>query len=333
MSSLIVGVIGYRNHSKNIINLIIKKNVNKIIIYCYKKKLVEKLNKQNKNSRILYTSVLGDLLIAKLIFICSPSTTHIKYIKYFIKKNKYIYCEKPGCTKEQEYLFLKRLTNKEKSKIYFNYNLVKSKLYNKILQKIHVNKGGQPIHCNINISFGLVYKKKFIQNWRFSSKNIFNRITGNLGVHYVNLLNNFFGELKSTKIIEKCTKDKRIIDTSIINLTYKDMTTATIFLSYGAPYSYEIKFFNSNSIFSISETSFDIYSPRDTFNKKGMYITPPKKRLLNNYNVVEDSLKKSVDHFIYIANKSEKFNLTLFNNAINTCRIFWSKNNNGLLVK
>ena len=38
----------------------------------------------------------------KVVFICSPPSTHKKIILYSIKKNKHIYCEKPVCKSFQE---------------------------------------------------------------------------------------------------------------------------------------------------------------------------------------------------------------------------------------
>ena len=67
------------------------------------------------------------------ILICSPTTTHKKYISYFIKKNKYIFVKKLYASSKLEVEFLKNL-KKTKEKNLLNYNLRFSEL-NKYLKK------------------------------------------------------------------------------------------------------------------------------------------------------------------------------------------------------
>ena len=139
MSKLIVGIIGYRNHSYKIIsNLSKNKSIKKIFSFCYKKKKIKSLNKNNKIKILQYISDLRKLGQCNSIFISSATKTHFKYIKKFINKDTYIYCEKPGPTNLKQINFLKKLPNKIKKKIYFGHNLLHSEIYSylkKILKK------------------------------------------------------------------------------------------------------------------------------------------------------------------------------------------------------
>ena len=72
MSQLNLGIIGYRNHSQKLISIIRKnKKINQIISFCYKKNKIETLNKENKLSKIKYTSNLKDLYKLDIIIISS----------------------------------------------------------------------------------------------------------------------------------------------------------------------------------------------------------------------------------------------------------------------
>ena len=118
MSKLVVGVIGYRNHSNKIIsNLSKNKSIKKIFSFCYKKKKIKSLNKNNKIKILQYISDLRKLGQCNSIFISSATKTHFKYLKKFINKDTYIYCEKPGPTNLKQINFLKKLPNKIKKKI------------------------------------------------------------------------------------------------------------------------------------------------------------------------------------------------------------------------
>ena len=85
-----IGLIGYGNQSKKILKILRKrKNIKKILIF--KKKPF----KRGLSKNFYTTNKLKDLDNVDIVFICSPSETHCDYIKYFIDKTKFIFCEKP----------------------------------------------------------------------------------------------------------------------------------------------------------------------------------------------------------------------------------------------
>ena len=87
-----VGIIGYRNHSKKLLDILIKDLKIKKSEFIAIKKILFKLKKENKNRRIIYTDKLRDLKDeCYSIFISSPSDTHFKYLNYFAKADKYIF--------------------------------------------------------------------------------------------------------------------------------------------------------------------------------------------------------------------------------------------------
>ena len=86
MPELVVGIIGYQNHSYKIISTLSKnKSIKKIYSFCYKRKKIKDLNKKNKIKKLEYVSDLKKLYQCKSVFISSATKTHIGYIKKFVR--------------------------------------------------------------------------------------------------------------------------------------------------------------------------------------------------------------------------------------------------------
>jgi len=318
-----VGVIGYRNHSKKLIKILENSpKIKRVIVYCYKKELISNLTNKNKSKKIFYTEQLSDLKkFCNLVIISSPSDTHFYYLRYFIKLKKYIFCEKPGFINKKQISFMEKLPNHIKSKIYFNYNLLHSSFYQHIKKNKNLDK--EILHMSYHSSTGIAFLKKFRNNWIFTSKDIMQRITGNWGVHSTNLALNIFGKLKKCFIMEKSMSSKKNIDTCSISLNFKNNTTVNIFLSYAAPMNDVMTLLFKNKILKYEDNKVFEYSPRNYFDKKGLFKRPPKKNLKNlNEDISNNSLERSVKYFIDLTTKNKPFPKNLFNNAIDTVKIF-----------
>ena len=327
MSGLNIGLIGYRNHSIQIINHLLKsKKIYKITCYCYKKNKIHQLSTYYKNLKINFTNNLQDLLKSDAYFITSPSDTHVKYIKYFISENKPIFCEKTGLTNLKEYNFLNNLKKSKKQKIYFNYNFLYTELF-KNLKKLYVqDKKDKLIHFNIYVTYGIAYLNKFKNNWRFNSKSILERISGNLGSHYLHFLINLLGNPNYYSLIEKKISTKNTIDTAIFNLNFKNNITGNLIFSYASPMMNEMTFLFSNKIIKIINNKLINYGPRNTFDSKGFFKTPKIKKIfyLNNL-MYELSYQESVNFFLKHVINKKKFQIKLFNDSINISKLLLTK--------
>ena len=314
-----IGIIGYRNHaSKHIDFLVNSKLVSKLLVFVYKVKIFNNLKNKNK---INYTCTFKDLDDCDGILICSPTTTHKKYISYFIKKNKYIFCEKPGASSKLEVEFLKNLKKKQKRKIYFNYNLRFSEL-NKYLKKyFSLKKYGKVQFIDIKLTNGISFKNNFTNNWRFKSNNNFEKISANLGIHYMNLLMKFFKMFDYKQIINLNINKRN--DCSII-LTKSKNFALTCFFSYSSPYSDEISIYFTNSIVKFSNNKVFALYPRDTFDKKKLFKSPPKKKIasLLNKNDYHISNEKSLNYFLKTIKSKKSFLLKDFEDAIKSLKFF-----------
>jgi|694.fasta_scaffold155751_2 predicted dehydrogenase len=317
---MIVGVIGYKNHSKKIIEILIKnKNIKEIKVYCYKN--FNFAGKYFNSSKIRVVFNIEDLDLCQAIFITSPTKTHLYYLKIFTKLNKYIFCEKPGGNSLESYNFLKKLDIRKKRKIYFNYNLLFSKTY-KILKKyICYKKYGKLISVNIKYSNGLSFKKEFKNNWRFVSSNIFDNITGNLGSHYINILFNLFSNLNKLYITVSSTNLKN--DTCYISLENK-FIKIFIYLSYSSVLNDEIILNMTNANILLRNDYLKILYPRDVFDKCGDFIYPKEKKIkkLNQKNDYYLSNIKSINFFITSVKNKKNISNKIFENSLKTIKFF-----------
>ena len=323
MSVIEISVIGYRNHSKRIINILKKnKKVNRIICYCYKKKICDKLNLNNTSRKIIYSNNFNNIKKTKYAFISSPSKTHILYIKKLVKFCKFIYCEKPGATNITNLKFLENLSQSDKKKIFFGFNLLHSNIFKLYKNFLKEKKNGKPIYINVNISYGIVFLNKFKNSWRFKNSSPLERITGHMGVHYINMFVHLFGSIKNIKILEKGVSNKRVIDTSNINILFKNNIYVNIFLSYAAPFSENISFYFSNSILHSEKDYTYLFHPRDTFDKSGRFIHGKKKKvILHKGGWVKNSLENSIDFFINSIIKNKTSNLNDFKKVLSTSKL------------
>jgi predicted dehydrogenase len=312
-----VGVIGYGNQSRKILIILKKlKMINKIFVYKKKK------FKKDLTGKIMTTNNLNNLDNVDIVFISSSSESHFAYIKYFINKSKFIFCEKPGITKLNEWNFLNNLNYSQKRKVYFNFNYNFSEYFLNIAKELTSKNNGKLINFSFYASHGKAFKNKKQK----ISNNIFENIQGNLGIHYINFFLRIF---KNIKIINSHTMNvaKKNKDTSFIYLKSKN-SFGTLFLSYASvAFKYAIIHF-SNSILIFDNNHIKKYSPRDVFSNNGLFVTP-KKKIINKLK--KNHIQKTLDLSIKFFFKSINNNLLSvkdFNLAINSDKVLINMSKN-----
>lgn len=307
-----VGIIGYGNQAKKIINFLYKKKKIKKIIVFKKTKF-----KRESNKEIIKTNNLLNLDDVDCIFICTPNSKHFFYIKYFLIKNKFIFCEKPGPTNIKEINYLEKLNLNKKKRIYFNYNYIFSEYFKNISKELNNKKNGKIINYSFYASHGLYFKKNIKQK---KNSDIFKNILGNLGIHYINFL---LRQFKSINIVNQhyLNISGKAIDTSYAKLN-SDKIFGNIFFSYASVlYKFAILHF-TNSIVIFDNFKIKKFSPRDTFDKNGLFKTPKKKIIKDIFqNDIANSLKLSLKFFLDRVEKKQNFSIKEFNIAINSSKI------------
>ena len=298
-----LGVIGYRNHAAKLIRLVNSfKDVKKIFVYHPDKNKLKNFSIYSK--KILITSDINKLNVVDGVIIASRSNSHSDYLNFFLKKKKYIFCEKPPADNEKDLSAIKKL---KKNKIKFNFHLIQTFFSSYVKKTLDLKEFGEPINITIMVSHGIAFKKSFNKNWRFNDKNIFSSITGNLGIHYIRQLLFWFKKLELINIHQQTFSKSKSIDTTNINLLANKKVNINILLSYAAPKINLIKIIFTNGYLEMKDGKIDKYSPRDVFDNKGQFKIPKLKKVKYFKNSTEhnyEGLVKNLKIFIkYIKNK------------------------------
>ena len=316
-----LGIIGYRNQAKKLIEIAVKnKKIKKIYVFIYRKNFVKSEVLNSSKIKIVFNISLIPKIDA--VVISSPTSTHTKYIKYFTKRKIPIFCEKPAASSRNDIRYLKRLFSNQNN-IYINYNLLFNKSF-KILDKITKNKKyGKIAHIDVKLTNGIAYKKQFQNNWRFKSRNKFEQISVNLGSHYVN----FILSLLNAKIISKNITNynlKKNNDNCFIYFKTSNNITVNLFFSYSTPFSDEITVYFSNAIIKLVNNKMRLYFPRDTFDKKGLFISP-KGLVIAKYSQNSEYFSSNQKSFnFFLKNIKRRKNISkYFKNAIKTLEFFY----------
>ena len=299
-----IGLIGYGNHSKKLLNIIKKTKIkNKIILFNHKKKSVE-----NNSSFFSQTNKIDDLLCLSAIMIVSPNHTHYDYLKFFLRNNYkgYIFCEKPISETKNKLVKIEKDLIKNYKKIFINFNQRFNPITQCLKKNLSNSKSGKAIYANLNISQGLAFTEKYKNNWRSKQKK--DTIILNKSIHYIDLLIFLFGKPINIKnnLINKAQTAKSY-DTNIIQLEFINKIFANIFISYSTPLNYEMQFISTNSIINFRDERLTIIYPRDKFNKQGFFERPKEKILLKKANYYNKSLENSLNYFLSSVSQKKIF--------------------------
>jgi len=270
------GIIGYgsigKRHANNLTNLGYK-----ILIYD------PKINKKkiSKNLQEIVDNCFA-------VIIASPSYTHLKYLKYFVKKGKHIFIEKPFSHELKKTNEIIKIANSKKILISVNFNLrVRPSI---LLLKKLLTKVKKIYWANFNMSSNVLFWRK---NYLFKNNYTQNKIAGGIlfdSIHEIDL-NNFL--FKKVKFINSynLNYNKKIFKNfsySTINLSINKSFCSTIQLDYqGHPDRRNIKILTEKGLIvvDIKKNSVKIF---DKLNK----IIFAKKFSKN----------KNIDHKLMLSN-------------------------------
>lgn len=316
-----VGVIGIKNQAAKIINYLARlEYVDNIIVY-YPRHVGRPryIFEQGVDRNILVTNNFIDILKAQAVFIASPSQTHVKYIKKILTSNAYIFCEKPLAISWDDVDYLEGLSERHRARINANFNMVFGDFSSALKRFKSSGQIGIPIHLSITSTHGLSYKKSYVDNWRFNDMNPFSNIFGNVGIHYIHLFESIFGAVKKFNFTS-INFNKQVIcpDTVAINLSNHDCITASIFLSYSAPFQKSFQCIFTDGILFDRDGVIEIQRPRDSFDEAGNFVAAKRNFLLEDN--CKNSLERSIDYFFQVVLENGQFKNNDFELAVNASK-------------
>ena len=263
---------------------------NKIkIVSCYsksKKKRIDFSKKYKTHYHDSFKAILKDPKINAII-LTTPHSLHAKHAIQALRHGKHVFVEKPMATK---YLDAKKmyLTAKKYKKILSvghnrRYSSVSDFINNLNRQK----KIGKILHIDSNFSASgaLNYKKKF---WRANRKESPGGAIAGLGIHMIDLMCFFGGQVKSVQsLVRKYAVKVNMDDTTSAIFEFNNRCTGNLTTIFACPYI---------STFNVYGTNMNIFSQIDSnkiiiVNKKGKV----KNLKLTNYDTLFLELQEFAD--------------------------------------
>jgi len=311
-----LGIIGYRNHAARLMSLIEKRKDCKI-------KYIYHPTKSISDSR--GTNNISDLYSCDGVIIASPNNTHFDYIIDLLKNSdSVIFCEKPPVTSLNDLKKLEKLSLIDKHRLFFNFNYRFSDIAENLQKNLNSREIGKLIHVSIFSTHGLAFKKEYPSSWRADGKKNLHSVLETVTIHYLDLLVFCLGNLdKSYYFPTLVSESGTSYDTSTVILQYKNGTTVSIVNSYAAPYINDISIIGTNGFFTIRNDQLIIRSPRDTFDKRGLFISPPifHKSKFSIQDDYTNSLEKSFNYFLIHIIKKKDMNINHFQASLLTNRL------------
>ncbi len=303
-----IGIIGRGNQAKRIVRILKKKKIN--LIYYHYKKL--------KN----YTNKLSDLNKCDCIFVLSPTFSHHDYLKKLNKYRGYIFLEKPGASNLKEVSFLKKILNKKK--LYINYNYIFSDYFKKIKNSINKKFYGPLLKYEITQTNGVALKSNY-NNWRFNRTKCIGIEEINT-VHFIHMLLSLFKKIKIIKkyIINISGKNN---DNAYYSFLTENKSVIDIFNSYTSPVVNNFSLIFVNAIINYNGKSITICYPWRMTDKNGRLIEPKiRENIKLDFSLDwKKSTEKSVEYFINQVQKKTFFKKKDYSKYIETLNFVYKK--------
>ena len=223
------------------------------IVSCYSKNKKKRINfskKYKTGYHDSYKAILKDSKINAVI-LTTPHSLHAKHAIQALQHGKHVFVEKPMATKylDAKKMYLTAKKNKKILSVGHNrrYSSVSDFINNLNCQK----KIGKILHIDSNFSApgALNYKRKF---WRASRKESPGGAIAGLGIHMIDLMCFFGGQVKSVQsLVKKYAVKVNIDDTTSALFEFKKNCTGNLTTIFSCPYTTTFNVFGTNmNIFS-----------------------------------------------------------------------------------
>ena len=223
------------------------------IVSCYSRSKKKRIDFSKKYKTIYHDSFKAILRDPKIdaIILTTPHSLHAKHAIMALRHKKHVFVEKPMATKylDAKKMYLNAKKYKKILSVGHNrrYSSVSDYINNLILQK----KIGKILHIDSNFSASgaLNYKKKF---WRANRKESPGGAIAGLGIHMIDLMCFFGGQVKSVQsLVKKYAVKVNIDDTTSALFEFTKNCTGNLTTIFACPYTTTFNLFGTNmNIFS-----------------------------------------------------------------------------------
>jgi predicted dehydrogenase len=316
-----IAIIGTRRHAARLRGLALADpRVARVVVYHHDPASLSRLNVPCP--RVQASSDWSDVTGQDAVIIASPSNSHAEYLKRLAECDLPVYCEKPAATTQAALDWLGANERSLAPRTTFGFNYRDSAFAIAAREVLKSKQHGAPIHLHFVATHGLAFRKGWSDDWRFQTAEPFDRLIGNLGIHYIDLCQNLFGEIESASASEALVSGGPATDNAVVNLVHSGSTTAHIMLSYTAPYANAAELHLTDGRLEMRDGKVAMFAPRDYFGPDGRYATPPE-RLLSSFAssgaYFDDAIARRLTRFLDRVEKNGDEPAPNFRAALQSC--------------
>ncbi len=223
------------------------------IVTCYSRSKKKRINfsiKYKTHYHNSFKSVLKDPKIDAII-LTTPHSLHKKHAIQALRHGKHVFVEKPMATKYLDAKKMYLIAKKYNKILSVGHNRRYSSVSDFINNLNRQKKIGKILHLDSNFSASgaLNYKKKF---WRANRKESPGGAIAGLGIHMIDLMCFFGGQIKTVQsLVKKYAVKVNIDDTTSALFEFKKNCTGNLTTIFACPYTTTFNVFGTNmNIFS-----------------------------------------------------------------------------------
>lgn len=303
-----VGIIGLKNHAERL-RILLEPIANVMWLYHPTRVIDDPRCTQEFNK----------LLGCDAIVVASPNDTHFDYLMRLKDYEGYILCEKPPAVTPNELITLED-DGPDRDRLMINYTYRYSELAHVIKRSLEDGRLGDLVSFSAVMSHGLAFKPDYPSSWRADKSRHRLGVIETLGVHMIDLMGmvcNLQGSDPVSTIEQRSSvvaKTGSAYDTSRILIRTQKGVTGDIHVSYAMPFMFEVNVLGTNGSVNVRDGQISVSSPRDTFDERGFFISPPKVWVApyDAESMYELALKEAVSVFITTVERHGKFKPTRF---------------------
>lgn len=314
-----IGFIGYSGHAARLIRIF--DGISEISHFYHPEEDIdlEKIQMEDK-SKVKTTKNLADLYSCDGIVICSPNHTHFGYLKKLTEEYKgYIFCEKPPVASIEELEALIKFSDKDKKRIYFDFNM-RFSFMNDVLKTYPEKYSlGDPLRVSILAGHGLAFKESYKDSWRSKKELHKAGVLETLGIHFLDVFSSLFGEPENISFAaQNFSPYGDSIDTCHLSCSFKNRCYFNMTCSYCIPFSQKIEIDYTNGSIAFDRGKLKVFGPRETFDKEGFFMAPPliHEEDINENALYLQSLEKSCRFFVDCINGKREIDLKHFDQSM-----------------
>jgi predicted dehydrogenase len=288
--TLRIGAIGWRNHAARMIDVVDASDLGRVTVVYHP---------ATPPDRPGGTTRFEDLLDCDAVMILSPNDTHGGYLRRLAAGyGGYVFCEKPPVTTLADWEAVRGM---DKGRTFFNFNLRFSRWARRIEEALADGRLGRLLHAEVQATHGLAFKDIFPGSWRADGERHRHSVLETVAVHFVDLLGRVMGPVERYDYAPSIVAGRgTAYDTCHLATRHQGGGTASVLASYAAPSALRLSLLGSNGVLVCDHAGIELRGPRDTFDARGNFATPPvlSAEAADWADVYAEGLVRSVGFFL-----------------------------------